>query len=363
MGQINSMGMHKDTSQLLIATKQATLIQHYVTILLGMWLVIAIFIDGYAHRHNAIETFFTPWHANLYAAFLTAAVWMVYLVIRNWRNGNTSWKHSIPRGYTPGLWGVLLFLLGGLGDMTWHTIFGIEKDTAALLSPSHLILLVGSLLLLSSPYNAAKFNGGRGKLGWGAFLPVFLSITLAAAASSFFLMYSWMFNFNLPSKASIDWLNNEYGLSLIVTNNEYRGLSYILINTMLLMIPLFLLMKRWTVPLGTITVYLGMITALNGSLDGFRHYTVIVIALTAGLVGDVLYVLLRPYDGRIWAYRIVAAVVPIILWSLYFGWLHLTSGIGWEVELWTGSIVQSALASIAVSLLAFSPKRGGVSGG
>lgn len=178
-----------------------------------------------------------------------------------------------------------------------------------------------------------------------------------------FLIYAWMFHYNLPSKLNIDWMQNEYGLEIIKTINESRGLSYILITTLFLMIPLFLLMKSWTLPMGSITLYLGIITTFNSFLDGFRHYPVIVIAMTAGLVGDALYSLLRPYDGRVWAYRIVAAAVPMVLWSSYFMWVHLSSAIGWEIELWTGAIVQSALASIAISLLTFSPRRGVASGG
>lgn len=46
---------------------KATLGQHYMTILLGTWLLLGIFVDGYAHRHDVLETFFTPWHAILYS--------------------------------------------------------------------------------------------------------------------------------------------------------------------------------------------------------------------------------------------------------------------------------------------------------
>ncbi|WP_164744347.1 hypothetical protein [Paenibacillus xylaniclasticus] len=38
--------------------------------------------------------------------------------------------------------------------MSWHTAFGIETDTAALLSPPHLTLLIGGVLIPSSPFRA-----------------------------------------------------------------------------------------------------------------------------------------------------------------------------------------------------------------
>src|SRR5437588_240720 len=38
---------------------------------LGGWLIGGVYLDGWAHRHRAnLETFFTPWHAVLYAGFL-----------------------------------------------------------------------------------------------------------------------------------------------------------------------------------------------------------------------------------------------------------------------------------------------------
>lgn len=279
---------------------EATLGQHYMTILLGSWLLLGIFVDGYAHRHNVLETFFTPWHAILYSGFLASACWMISIVYRNRLRHGRTWSGSMPRGYGFGMGGVIIFLRGGLFDMIWHSIFGIEQDTAALLSPSHLMLLVGAILLVSSPYRAA-WGGLEGfNIKWRFFFLPFLSVTLATAAAGFFLIYAWMFHFNLPSGKSIEWLQKEYGLPLITINNEYRGLSYIIINTLLFMIPLFLLMKRWRMPFGAMTLFFVIITALNSSLDGFRHYPVIIIAAAAGFAGDLLYRWLRPYRGSGW---------------------------------------------------------------
>ena len=42
-------------------------------------------------------------------------------------------------------------MAGAIGDMFWHIIFGIEVSIDALLSPTHLLLLIGALLILSGP--------------------------------------------------------------------------------------------------------------------------------------------------------------------------------------------------------------------
>ena len=44
-----------------------------VMALLCTWLVLGLYIDGWAHRHFKIETVFTPWHLILYSGFLAVA--------------------------------------------------------------------------------------------------------------------------------------------------------------------------------------------------------------------------------------------------------------------------------------------------
>jgi hypothetical protein len=79
--------------------------------------------------------------------------------------------------------------------------------------------------------------------------------------------------------------------------------------------------------------------------------------LAAGLIGDLLYLWLRPSEERMWAYRIVALIVPVALWVIYFVWMIMINGIGWSVEMWTGAIVEAGLVSLGLSVLALSPRR------
>jgi hypothetical protein len=44
---------------------------NFITILIGLWLMIGLFVDGWAHNNlQSLETFFTPWHAIFYSGFL-----------------------------------------------------------------------------------------------------------------------------------------------------------------------------------------------------------------------------------------------------------------------------------------------------
>jgi hypothetical protein len=332
---------------------------HYLTILFGAWLIGGVFVDGYAHNHGVVETFFTPWHAILYSGFLVCALWMSYLVYRTKRITGLSWRLSIPSGYGIGLLGAAVFLTGGLCDMAWHIIYGIEQDIAALLSPSHLILLIGGIMILSSPFRCA-WNEEQDAPSWSSFAPPLLSVALTLSVVSFFLMYAWLFRYNLSSQPVTAWYMTKYYSGHIQQMNEMRGLSYLILNTMQYMIPLLLLIKRWRLPFGAVTVLFTFVTVLMNVLDGFNNAAAIVIAFAAGVVGDLAYRWLRPDEAdRLWAMRFYALLMPAVLWTLYFGWQKATDGIGWEIEVWTGAIVSAALASLALSLLAFPPRQPG----
>ncbi|WP_127531302.1 hypothetical protein [Paenibacillus kobensis] len=331
-----------------------SLTRHYMTIVFGAWLIGGIFVDGYAHNHGVVETFFTPWHAILYSGFLACALWMGWQVLRTKRASGLPWRKSVPDGYGLGLAGVGVFLIGGLCDMAWHITLGIEKNTAALLSPPHLTLLIGGTLILSSPFRAV-WNDSPESPGWRTFAMPLLSVVLVMSAISFFLMYNWTFRYNLASKPVTDWYMGTFYSGHITQVIEARGLTGILFNTVQIMAPVLLLLRRWRLPFGALTILFGGVALMMNALDGFVFAAAIAIAAGAGLAADLLYLWLRPEPSRIGAVRLFALLVPIVLWAVYYAYLGLTNGIGWEIELWTGSIVEAALASLGLSLLAVPP--------
>src|SRR5438045_4043398 len=117
---------------------------------LGAWLLAGIYLDGWAHNHIHVETFFTPWHAVLYSGFLANAIYFALVMLRGRRTGN-SWRGAVPSGYSFAALGVLLFGISGIGDLIWHSIFGIEVSVSAGFSPPHLGIMVGTGLIVSGP--------------------------------------------------------------------------------------------------------------------------------------------------------------------------------------------------------------------
>ena len=93
-------------------------------------MISGLFLDGWAHRNSKPETFFSPWHGILYSGFFASALWMLYVIRSNQQPG-TSWRTALPLGYGYRSAGVLVFGVGALADLIWHSVFGIEVDIEA----------------------------------------------------------------------------------------------------------------------------------------------------------------------------------------------------------------------------------------
>ena len=92
--------------------------------IMGFLFVAGLYVDGWAHAHGRVDnTFFTPWHAVLYSGYFINAVLLVGTLFINHARGLT-WQKALPAGYELSLLGVPLFGIGGVGDMSWHTLFG-----------------------------------------------------------------------------------------------------------------------------------------------------------------------------------------------------------------------------------------------
>jgi hypothetical protein len=312
--------------------------KHAITMLMGMWLIVGLFIDGFAHNHGAVESFFTPWHAILYSGYVACAVWIFILTYQNKsRSNRLSWAEAIPTGYKLGVAGVIVFFVGGLGDMYWHTVLGIEKNIAALLSPTHLILLTGALMILTSPYRAMSHSENEASPTFRRLLPALTSVALTFAVLAFFLMYAWSFRQNL-------WMARE-------EDAVARAVVDFLVTTMLLVLPIMLVLRRWKLPFGTVTYFFVFEAVLMAVLDGFSHNGSIVILLISGIVGDLLFHSIKNKESCVWQYRAVFFLLPVLIWGLYFVDLSMYLTLDWAPELWGGTLFICGLCSMGLSIL------------
>jgi hypothetical protein len=326
-----------------------------VTVLLGLWLLAGLFVDGWAHFNLAqLETFFTPWHAIFYSGYGASAVWLCWLIRRGRRAGRVGLA-AIPRGYELGLVGVVLFGAGGVGDLLWHLAFGVERDRAALLSPTHLTLFAGMTPIVTSPLRSAWASddpaGDAPSLV--AFLPPLLSLTAATAFVVFINEYLWAFAEVLHTPAARARVAS--GGRLATRLAQDFNLATILITNLLLLAPVLLLLRRWRPLFGSVALLFTGVAGLASAVLAFRAVEYVGVACLAGLAADGLIRALRPWPGRPWALRLFATAAPLILWGLYFLATWLRAGEAWAPELWAGITVMAGLSGLGLSVLVAPP--------
>lgn len=305
------------------------------------WLLSGGYLDAWAHNHIQLETFFTPWHAFLYSGFLAVAFTLIGTLIFN-RVQGYSWQHALPRGYGLSMIGVIFFALGGVGDMFWHLLFGIELNVDAALSPTHILLAVCFVLIVGGPFRAAWQRSSTVKPELITFLPTILSLVLIL--SVFTLITQFAHPFVLLSPANPEEMSYD---------GHALGVVSIVFQTIILMGLILLAMRRWRLPFGTFTI----VFTLNIVLLSFMrdHYFLIPFALAAGFIADVLLWRLKPSTMRIDALRIFAFAVPVELYLLYFLALQLTVGMQWIIHLWLGSTVAAGIFGLLISYLLVPP--------
>ncbi len=312
--------------------------------LLSCWFIGGMFVDGWAHWHGKVDnTFFTPWHAILYSGYFSMAIALIVVVWLNHSHGN-SWQRSIPRGYLLSLLGVPLFIIAGVGDLIWHILFGFEVGIEPLLSPTHLLLAFSAALMITGPVRAAWGRSDNNqRQGWRGLQPALLSLTAFLAILSFFTSFA-----NPVSDAHLV-------TDFVADESKSRAVAGLLLQAVILMSMLLILVRRWQLPIGSMTLLISLNTALMTVLAD--TYLLIPGALLAGIIADILLWRLKPSVERIDALRAFSMLVPIVYYSLYFASLGLTTGIIWSIHLWLGSIVMSGVVGLLLSYVLVAPQN------
>jgi len=314
--------------------------------LLGTWVVGGLFLDGWAHVNQPdLETFFSPWHGVFYAGFIVSTVVLARLATRDQRGRFD--PALVPAGYGLGLIGAALFVLGGFADGVWHTMFGIEVGVAALLSPSHLLLLAGGLLMVTSPVRSAWSSPGLpARAPVARLFPALWATTLTTAVVLFFFQYLSAFVTRAPSAAAL----GPEGLLTTIT-----GVASVLVTNLILVAPVLLLARRWRLPFGAVALLATTGAAAMTSIRELALGALVLAMLAGGLAADLLLARLRPGPDRPGAFRAAAVGVPLALWGAWMVAYALAYGIAWPPELWAGVLGMASLSGLGLSILVLPP--------
>ncbi|MGP3960222.1 hypothetical protein ACTWPT_29860 [Nonomuraea sp. 3N208] len=327
-----------------------------VTALLGVWFGIGLMIDAWAHSNldSELETFFTPWHAAFYSGFAAVSGWIIWQVWRNVRTGRPGLA-AVPQGYLAGLVAVPAFAAFGFADMMWHTLLGIETRVDILFSPSHLGLVTSMLLIITTPLRSA-WNapdvGARPTLG--RLLPALIGLAFATTLVSLFLSYGDALQWRAPHIVE--------AFSILNGGDAERLATTIALTNIVLLAPVLLLVRRWRLPFGSVTIMYALAVLMPGAQTAFENVPILLAVVAGGLAGDLLILWLRPSAGRRYAFWAFAGLSSFATWSLYLGFASATGGgLPDTPELWTGAPIVAGLIGLLLGAL-FLPNATGQPG-
>ena len=315
----------------------------------GLWAIIGLFLDGWAHSHQKPDSFFTPWHAVLYTGFTSAGVWSLWAVWRR-RNPSRSLLATAPQGHLATLAGFVVFGAGAVGDLLWHEVLGVEVSTEALLSPTHLLLLLGGTIALSAPLRRALSSIST-EVSWREFTPALLSLTLLTSVGAFFLGYMSPFGSTAAAFPTVTSHTHDFShLSPDVASQlrENWALGTFLVTTLVLVFPALLAGRRWKTPPGAFLFLYTFLFVLQVGLGEFEQWPMIAVGVVIGTVVDASIQRGLPS----W---LLGVLVPLSAWSTYFFIFELQTGVGWSPELWAGVTFLSSLLGGLLGYLASTP--------
>ncbi|HSK88670.1 MAG TPA: hypothetical protein VK880_09950 [Anaerolineales bacterium] len=317
--------------------------------LTSLWILAGLYVDGWAHTNipETIDSFFTPWHAVLYSGLAASIGVIGTTYLSNLRKGYT-WLRSLPPVYMHSLLGAVIFVAAGNLDFIWHALFGFEEDVEALVSPSHLSLAVGGVLMISGPLRMAweRSRSQDNRIPW----PALLSLFTVLGVFTFFTSFSNAFAHpnlvigEVPAADTYLW--------------DTTLISYVLIPSLLLMGFILIAILRWKLPPGSLTFLIAgsslLLFVMSISYSG-QYWQVLIAALLGGILADVLLNVLQPSRERVKALRWFSFLVPASLFLLYFLSLILTHGIWWNSNMWLGMIFFSGMTGLGLSWLTVPP--------
>ena len=221
--------------------------------------------------------------------------------------------------------------MGGVGDLIWHELFGIENGFEALLSPTHLALVIGLALIVSGPLRAAWQRSGR-RPNWRTLGPALLSLTALISALTFITMYAHPIVFGIAG-ADHHEFNSEIG--------QVAGVLGMVVTSAILVASTLLMLRRWTLPPGSLTLVWGLNLTAMTALNYHHVYTAYQYAVMLGgiLLIDLLRIRLQPSLRNQGGWRVFAFIAPTLYSGSYIVAVLLTEGSVWSVHMLTGAIV------------------------
>jgi hypothetical protein len=328
-------------------------------------MIVGLQLDAFKHATDPnLETFFTIWHAIMYAGMALCGGTIAWFIRRNSRLGAPNLFAAIPLGFQGAVVGMAILVMSGGVDTVWHTSFGIEKGLEILVSPSHLGIITGMFLVSSAPL-VMLWKEQR------ALTKAEHAMTVVSAGLAFTTVHIITAH---ASQLGELYLGSQRQLPF---TDAYRVHGYVF-STVLLLIPMLALKRRFgTGMLGVF--FLALMPAVMMNFLGEKPgplWLPFLVAMAAALAVPVSHLLSNRIGSALRA-RISAitgvvgsehkatsmialgATFPAILWSAVFIVTPLAGKpVFWSVHVWTGVLLMTIITGALTAFGVYGVLRG-----
>jgi hypothetical protein len=328
----------------------------YAVGICSLWISGGFFLDAWAHGHVPVESFFTPYHAVFYSGMLVLALAIVLFALQS-RSRGYIWPYTFPRPYRLALLGVPIFVIGGIGDMIWHHLLGIEEGVDALLSPTHQILGLGIFFLSSGPIRSVLADRNH-------------ATALARQLPLAFGLATWLILVHFGTAYAFDPgagrtnapppivpFSPDYLTALAI--GYYKVASGVLIvifqSTLIAAFALWLVSRMRPCPgMLTIVLVLGNVPAAAAFTNQTPLLAITLAqSLLTGALADAFVARSDPTTspGGVSSLRSFSIVVPMTYIGIYLVGTWLSDRVWWDWNVALGSWIWSGVCGFALSLL------------
>lgn len=300
-------------------------------VVLAGWLMAGVYLDAWAHVSHLPDSFWTPWHAILYSGLMACGVFL--FAIRA-----TPYRVLLGRGYRLSLLGFALGMAAGVSDAIWHTVFGVEFDVEAAVSPPHLAVALGILFVVTGPARAAWV---KRSFGVPAVLSLLYGLSILTVILDYANPFSAVFGSRPAPARELVQLEQTVALFAFITYAALlAGVAVIAVRND----------ERFAPWLGLIVgANAAAMTLVNAPLHPSATPLFLGVALCTGVAVVIAAVSLRPSADRPWMLRAFVFLIPVFLYVAYSVAVTLGVGTWWSPTFWNGLIAVGSIAALLVS--------------
>jgi hypothetical protein len=324
--------------------------ERWVLVIASAWLVIGLQLDAYAHATTPeLETFWTPWHGVLYSGIAASGFTLLW-IMRSRLPSIPTYRSllALPNALRLPLAGMAALLAGGGMDTLWHNLFGIERDMEIFVSPSHELIILGMVLVAMGPALMQATLPER-TLGTAGGWLVGISVLFAVLPVHIYSLHASAIGFRHLGSGDNP---------VPIYSPDAQLVHGYLFSTVLLLLPLIVIGRRWPLPLGLPTALIAIPAVLMHLMFDSEDpwWPALTVAAAALVLEIVLRVGLRtlrntlPVNAR-WV--LLGLIAPPVTWGsvLLVGRIEEGST-GFNIHMVTGLLLYTALTGAGTVLVA-----------